>query len=193
MRLLPNVDLRRLAIRHPEDVPLARSKRLRHLRLSRHLRIELNHRRSHRRTRLLHRAAARCHSYHPGNHLNYIVNEEGLFLLQFGVRSKPSFFVAQSRNICWRCGEGKEFFSMKRMTAGDLQALELLMQTTPGFDHFDSGVDGILPECRSCRFHRPFWKYQSCVFAECPYCCNPVSTLIKQSGTSDAGKETCHG
>ena len=37
----------------------------------------------------------RCHSYHPRNHLNYIVNEEGLFLLQFGVRSKPSFFVAQ--------------------------------------------------------------------------------------------------
>lgn len=68
---------------------------LRHLRLSRHLRIELNHRRSHRRTRLLHRAAARYHSYHPRNHLNYIVNEEGLFLLQFGVRSKPSFFVAQ--------------------------------------------------------------------------------------------------
>ena len=33
--------------------------------------------------------------YHPRNHLNYIVNEEGLFLLQFGVRSKPSFFVAQ--------------------------------------------------------------------------------------------------
>lgn len=89
------VDLRRLAIRHPEDVPLARSQRLRYLRLSRHLRIELNHRRSYRRTCLLHRAAARCHSYHPRNHLNYIVNEEGLFLLQFGVRSKPSFFVAQ--------------------------------------------------------------------------------------------------
>ena len=73
---------------------------------------------------------------------------------------------------------------MKRMTAGDLQALELLMQTTPGFEHFDSGADGILPECRSCRFHRPFWKYQSC---------KPVSTLKKQSGTSAAGKETCHG
>lgn len=57
---------------------------------------------------------------------------------------------------------------MKRMTAGNLQALELLMQTTPGFEHFDSGADGILPECRSCRFHRPHWKYQSCVFAECP-------------------------
>ena len=65
---------------------------------------------------------------------------------------------------------------MKRMTAGDLQALELLMQTIPGFEHFDSGA-----------------KYQSCVFAECPYCCNPVSTLKNQSGTSDAGKETCHG
>ena len=33
--------------------------------------------------------------HHPRNHLNYIVNEEGLFLLQIGVRSKPSFFVAQ--------------------------------------------------------------------------------------------------
>ena len=82
---------------------------------------------------------------------------------------------------------------MKRMTVGDLQALELLMQTIPGFEHYDSGVDGILPECRSCRFHRPFWKYQSCVFAECPYCCNPVSTLKNQSGTSDAGKEASHG
>ena len=81
---------------------------------------------------------------------------------------------------------------MKRMTAGDLQALELLMQTTPGFEHFDSGVDGILPECRSCRFHRPFWKYQSCVFVECPYCCNPVSTLKNQNGTSAAGKEVSH-
>ena len=59
---------------------------------------------------------------------------------------------------------------MKRMTAGDLQALELLMQTTPGFEHFDSGADGILPEC-----------------------CNPVSTLKNQSGTSAAGKEVNHG
>ena len=43
MRLLPYVDLRWITIRHPEDVPLARSQRLRYLRLSRHLRIELNH------------------------------------------------------------------------------------------------------------------------------------------------------
>ncbi len=60
-----------------------------------YLKIGDDYRRSYRRTCLLHRAAARCHSYHPRNHLNYIVNEEGLFLLQFGVRSKPSFFVAQ--------------------------------------------------------------------------------------------------
>ncbi len=37
------------------------------------------------------------------------------------------------------------------------------------------------------------WKYQSCVFAECPYCCKPVSTLKNQSGTSAAGKEVNHG
>ena len=41
MRLLPNVDLRWITVWHPEDVSLARSQRLRHLRLSRHLRIEL--------------------------------------------------------------------------------------------------------------------------------------------------------
>ena len=81
---------------------------------------------------------------------------------------------------------------MKRMTAGDLQALELLMKDTPGFDHYDSGYDGILPECRTCRFHRPLWKYQSCVFVECPYCCKPVSTLKNQNGTSAAGKEVSH-
>ena len=43
MRLLPYVDLRWITVRHPEDVPLARSQRLRYLWLSRHLRIELNH------------------------------------------------------------------------------------------------------------------------------------------------------
>lgn len=41
---------------------------------------------------------------------------------------------------------------MKRMTAGDLQALELLMQTTPGFEHFDSGADGILLSAETAAF-----------------------------------------
>ncbi len=51
---------------------------------------------------------------------------------------------------------------------------ELLMQTTPGFEDLDSGADGILPECRSCRFHRPHWKYhprvwQSVLTAAIPF------------------------
>lgn len=65
---------------------------------------------------------------------------------------------------------------MRNMTAGELQAMESLMKDTPGFDKFDSGYDGILPECRTCRFHRPFWKYQSCVFEECPYYTTKQST-----------------
>ena len=48
-------------------------------------------------------------------------------------------------------------------------AFEALMKDTPGYD-------GILPECRNCRFHRPLWKYQSCVFEECPYCITKQST-----------------
>ena len=77
-------------------------------------------------------------------------------------------------------------------TRDSAKAFDALMQETP-YSHFDSGYEGIIPEFRTCRFHRPFWIYQSCVFAECPYCCNPVSTLKNQSGTSDAGKEASHG
>lgn len=82
---------------------------------------------------------------------------------------------------------------MSYLTAGELQALESMMTDKPGFDNYDSGYDGILPECRTCRFHRPFWKYQSCVFAECPYYCNPVSTLKNQGSTSATGKEKNNG
>ena len=49
------------------------------------------------------------------------------------------------------------------MIPNTLLAFEVLMQETP-YSHFDSGCDGITPECRTCRFHRPHWKYQSCVF-----------------------------
>ena len=52
------------------------------------------------------------------------------------------------------------------------KAFDALMQETP-YSHFDSGCEGIIPECRTCRFHRPHWKYQSCVFAE--------SSLLLQS------------
>lgn len=49
---------------------------------------------------------------------------------------------------------------------GTIVAFELMMQETP-YSRYNSGCDGIMPECRSCRFHRPYWKYQTCVFEEC--------------------------
>lgn len=51
---------------------------------------------------------------------------------------------------------------------GSIMAFEVIMKETP-YSLYDSGYDGITPECRTCRFHRPHWKYQSCVFEECPY------------------------
>ena len=43
------------------------------------------------------------------------------------------------------------------------------MQGKPGFDHYDSGDAGAPEDCGDCRFYRPDWKYQFCVYAECPY------------------------
>ena len=54
-------------------------------------------------------------------------------------------------------------------TSGNDRAFEQLMQGKPGFDHYDSG-EAVAPEdCGTCRFYRPHWKYQFCVYAECPY------------------------
>lgn len=72
---------------------------------------------------------------------------------------------------------------MSHFAAGELQSFEALMRDVPGFDHYDSGCEGITPECRTCRFHRPHWKYQSCVFEECPYSLAPLSTLRSQQET----------
>ena len=72
---------------------------------------------------------------------------------------------------------------MNHFAAGELQSFEALMRDVPGFDHYDSGCEGITPECRTCRFHRPHWKYQSCVFEECPYSPVPLSTLRRQQDT----------
>lgn len=66
------------------------------------------------------------------------------------------------------------------------KAFEVLMQETP-YSHFDSGCDGICPECRSCCFHRPHWKYQSCVFDECSY--YPVK-LSTRRAAQDEEKES---
>ena len=53
-------------------------------------------------------------------------------------------------------------------TSGSDRAFEQLMQGKPGFDHYDSG-EAVTPDCGTCRFYRPHWKYQFCVYAECPY------------------------
>ena len=54
-------------------------------------------------------------------------------------------------------------------TSGSDRAFEQLMQGKPGFDYYDSG-EAVTPEdCGTCRFYRPHWKYQFCVYAECPY------------------------
>ncbi len=54
-------------------------------------------------------------------------------------------------------------------TSGSDRAFEQLMQGKPGFDHYDSGEAGTPEDCGTCRFYRPHWKYQFCVYAECPY------------------------
>ena len=54
-------------------------------------------------------------------------------------------------------------------TSGSNRAFEQLMQERPGADHFDTGEAGSPEDCGTCRFYRPHWKYQFCVYAECPY------------------------
>lgn len=54
-------------------------------------------------------------------------------------------------------------------TSGSSSAFENLMQGKPGFDHYDSGSAGVYEDCGACRFYRPHWKYQFCVYEECPY------------------------
>ena len=54
-------------------------------------------------------------------------------------------------------------------TSGQNRAFERLMQEKPGFDHYDGGGADAPEDCGTCRFYRPDWKYQFCVYAECPY------------------------
>ena len=61
------------------------------------------------------------------------------------------------------------------MPCRDYIAMKVLMKYEPA-EHFDSGEDGFLSECRSCRFHRPYARGQTCVFRTCPYCVQPLST-----------------
>ena len=54
-------------------------------------------------------------------------------------------------------------------TEGKQRAFELLMQQKPGFDRYQSGCAGSDEDCGTCRFYRPHWKYEFCIFKECPY------------------------
>ena len=62
-------------------------------------------------------------------------------------------------------------------------AFEAMMKETP-YAKYDSGYDGIIPECRTCRFHRPHWKYQSCMFENCPYSPRELSTRRSEAKES---------
>ena len=53
------------------------------------------------------------------------------------------------------------------------------LMTQTDCDHYDSGYDGICSDCRECRFHRPLWSKQSCVFSSCPYSAEHLSTKKK--------------
>ena len=49
-------------------------------------------------------------------------------------------------------------------TSGQDRAFERLMQEKPSFDHYDGGGANAPEDCGSCRFYRPDWKYQYCVY-----------------------------
>lgn len=49
-------------------------------------------------------------------------------------------------------------------TSGQDRAFERLMQEKPGFDHYKGGGANAPEDCGSCRFYRPDWKYQYCVY-----------------------------
>ena len=66
-------------------------------------------------------------------------------------------------------------------TSGSDRAFEQLMQTRPGADHFDNGEAGAPEDCGTCRFYRPHWKYQFCVYEECPYQPGKVSSSTRRA------------
>ena len=61
------------------------------------------------------------------------------------------------------------------MSHRDFIAMQAMMKYEP-VAHYDSGEDGIFPECRSCRFHRPYAQDHTCVFRTCPYTAKAIST-----------------
>lgn len=56
-----------------------------------------------------------------------------------------------------------------KFTYGKDRAFEMLMQQAPGFDRYESPCASEYKGCGDCRFYRPHWNYQFCVYAVCPY------------------------
>ena len=54
-------------------------------------------------------------------------------------------------------------------TNGSSRAFEMLMRGKPDFDRYENGGCADCEDCNTCHFYRPHWKYQFCVYAECPY------------------------
>ena len=54
-------------------------------------------------------------------------------------------------------------------TNGSSRAFEMLMRGKLGFDRYENGGCADCEDCNTCHFYRPHWKYQFCVYAECPY------------------------
>lgn len=74
-----------------------------------------------------------------------------------------------------------------QFTNGGHEAFESLMKGRPGSDHYDSGVDGLFPECRTCRYHQPYRSDRYCRYAECPYSPGRMTAISK--GNSMKGGE----
>lgn len=69
---------------------------------------------------------------------------------------------------------------------GKDRAFEMLMQGKPSFDKFSNGC-AQHEDCGSCRFYRPHWKHQFCVYAECPYEPHKLTRKKKSGAGSKAG------
>lgn len=74
-----------------------------------------------------------------------------------------------------------------QFTNGGHRAFESLMKDRPGSDHYDSGVDGPFPECRTCRYHRPYRNDRYCRYAQCPYSPGRMTAISKGNPAAKGG------
>lgn len=87
-------------------------------------------------------------------------------MVSFSYGWKPQTFSKSAAFLFAQMQKGGDTMNF---TSGPDRAFERLMQEKPGFDHYDGGGADAPEGCGTCRFYRPDWKYQFCVYAECPY------------------------